>query len=1094
MPRQVTPRSTLENLKREAKRWLKALRENVPEARARFARAHPDDPTQPTLRDVQHALAREHGVSGWSELKARVGAKSTSATTSLELNALLEAAEKGDAARVAELLDEHPELIDERGTLGGHTGLRTALHFGVAHREVVKTLLERGADPNIRDEGDEAMPLHFAAERGDMDVVRMLVEHGSDTVGDGTGHELNVLGWAICWDYVHNKDVAEYLLAHGAQHTIHTAVALGDVGVIRDLVRRSPADLDRPMDRTNLRRRPVHLAVVKSQPEALSALIELGADIDARDAAGLTALDQAALNGETTVAELLIERGATIGIPAAVALERKDDLERLLQQDPDCLKPGNRWGRLIVRAAERASGRVIETLIRLGASVNATDDAETAVDEAKGYTALHGAAFKGKRDVVEVLLRHGANVRARDSKYCGTPAGWASYAGHRDLRDLIMEGPVDIFDAIDFDRPDRISGIVERDPEAIDRPFGEYATCHIGTNQWWPVRECTPLVWAILNEKTEAARVLLERGADPNVRDSKGRTLFDVAREAGRADLLAVLRQHGGASESAVGRSDETVDWFLENACPDHHVRGARDHAMARATAMRILERNPELTRATLQTAIVCGELQEVERILELHPNAAREKRAAAGPSRSGAGGSGDRFTKQLGPKTWEPLLLLCFTRISLPAVERNAVAIAHTLLDHNADPNAYYMAGDSRYTPLVGVIGEGEEDRPPHRQRDTLVRSLLERGAEPYDGQVIYNIHFHGNVLWFLELIYERSLQLGRKSDWDDPNWSMLNQGNYGDGARWHLEIAIKKNDIELAKWCLAHGANPNAPPASDERFPQFSLPELAVRRGCPEIAELLLRHGGKPFPFVPGDKDLFESACFRLDRARAASLARKHRELLRSTDVIFKATKQDRADVVALLLDLGMSPDVEDAESQRPLHIAGYDDAVRVAALLIKSGAEIDPRESNFNNTPLDCAVYMQKPRMIELLSHYSRDVWNLVYTGHVERLRELLATEPDLAKVVWDGWTPLMWLPDDEARAAEIVELFLAHGADPSIRNKEGLSAADYASKRALERAADLLDPERHNSTAASSENGAQRPNLEQLEDRKSSRETA
>ena len=71
MPRQITPRTTLANLKREAKRWLKALRANVGEARARLLRAFPHAPDAPTLRDVQHALAQEHGLSGWTALKRR---------------------------------------------------------------------------------------------------------------------------------------------------------------------------------------------------------------------------------------------------------------------------------------------------------------------------------------------------------------------------------------------------------------------------------------------------------------------------------------------------------------------------------------------------------------------------------------------------------------------------------------------------------------------------------------------------------------------------------------------------------------------------------------------------------------------------------------------------------------------------------------------------------------------------------------------------------------------------------------------------------------------------------------------------------------
>ncbi len=72
MPRQVTPRTTLENLKREAKRWLKALRENSENARARLQRVLPDAPDVPTLSDVQHALARELGLPGWAALKQRL--------------------------------------------------------------------------------------------------------------------------------------------------------------------------------------------------------------------------------------------------------------------------------------------------------------------------------------------------------------------------------------------------------------------------------------------------------------------------------------------------------------------------------------------------------------------------------------------------------------------------------------------------------------------------------------------------------------------------------------------------------------------------------------------------------------------------------------------------------------------------------------------------------------------------------------------------------------------------------------------------------------------------------------------------------------
>jgi hypothetical protein len=69
MNQELPPRRNLESLKKEAKRWLGALRAGDPDARARLSRAFPDVPGMPTLRVVQHALAREHGFAGWTLLK-----------------------------------------------------------------------------------------------------------------------------------------------------------------------------------------------------------------------------------------------------------------------------------------------------------------------------------------------------------------------------------------------------------------------------------------------------------------------------------------------------------------------------------------------------------------------------------------------------------------------------------------------------------------------------------------------------------------------------------------------------------------------------------------------------------------------------------------------------------------------------------------------------------------------------------------------------------------------------------------------------------------------------------------------------------------
>jgi hypothetical protein len=72
MTRRITPQTTLDNLKKEAKRWLKELRANDAAARARLERAYANAPLNPGLRDVHHALALEHGLHGWAALKKAV--------------------------------------------------------------------------------------------------------------------------------------------------------------------------------------------------------------------------------------------------------------------------------------------------------------------------------------------------------------------------------------------------------------------------------------------------------------------------------------------------------------------------------------------------------------------------------------------------------------------------------------------------------------------------------------------------------------------------------------------------------------------------------------------------------------------------------------------------------------------------------------------------------------------------------------------------------------------------------------------------------------------------------------------------------------
>jgi uncharacterized protein len=517
---------------------------------------------------------------------------------------------------------------------------------------------------------------------------------------------------------------------------------------------------------------------------------------------------------------------------------------------------------------------------------------------------------------------------------------------------------------------------------------------------------------------------------------------------------LALAREHGyetwaaltaaastPSSGPALSEREQLVARFLEFACWDHRVHGRGDYAMTAAAAMRILRRHADIAHDSLYTAVVCGDLRHVERTLDDHP---------------------DLVNRKGGPRGWEPLVYLCYARLPLDAVARNASAIATTLLDRGADPNAYYMAGDALYGTLVGAAGEGEQDAPPHSDRDALYALLLDRGADLYDIQVLYNTHFHGNVRWWLELTYARAVAAGHAADWTNAEWPMFDMGPYGSGARFLLNTAIQHRDAPLAEWLLAHGAKPDAAPPSDPRFSKRSLYDDAVRSGCRDIADLLVQHGAQATDVVLSAEESFVDAAMRLDRDALEALLLQHPELRASPAALHTAARRNRADVVALLLDLGISIEVENQRKQRALHLAASHGARSVVELLLERGADIDPRETNWQNTPLDFAVYAWDREMIDLLAPQSRDVWNLAFTGKVDRLRKVLGDEPDLAKVRSpQGLTPLWWLPDDEERAVQVVDLLLVFGADPSVQSKNGLTAAGYARKRGLDEAAARIE---------------------------------
>ena len=90
------------------------------------------------------------------------------------------AAYLGNVERVREFLDHDPSLVNRVGSHRSGTPLVLAADRG--HADVVRLLLERGADPNIPEQGNapHGRALYSAVYNRHFDVARLLLEHGAN--------------------------------------------------------------------------------------------------------------------------------------------------------------------------------------------------------------------------------------------------------------------------------------------------------------------------------------------------------------------------------------------------------------------------------------------------------------------------------------------------------------------------------------------------------------------------------------------------------------------------------------------------------------------------------------------------------------------------------------------------------------------------------------------------------------------------------------------------------------------------------------------------------------------------------------------------
>jgi ankyrin repeat protein len=411
-PPSLPDAATLDWLRKQAKHRLDGLLKVNPAAK---------------LADAQFDLAQHYGFSSWRALKARV--------VSLTLDGqLFDAARNGDLGRLAALLDQHPEKLQVRNQPYEHTLLHLAASAG--HLASVDLLLRRGLDVNTREKGDNTYAMHWAAAAGHLDVVRRLADAGGDVVGHGDDHELEVIGWATCWDgsddAVHHT-ITEFLVSRGARHHIFSAIAFNLADEVRRIVASDPAALSRPQSRNEDFRLPLHFAVRQNRPEMVALLLELGADPLARDGSGYPPAAYAtAPETDRRVFEVIRARGGPLDLFTALALGDEAAAARVLRENPGGVEPGSANVGVLHLMAKRGNVAAVKWLLDHGVDPSARWPHWSAE-----VTPLHLAILAGHTDVVRLLLNAGADPDIHDSMHDSDAMAWAEFFQRRDIVEIL---------------------------------------------------------------------------------------------------------------------------------------------------------------------------------------------------------------------------------------------------------------------------------------------------------------------------------------------------------------------------------------------------------------------------------------------------------------------------------------------------------------------------------------------------------------------------------------------------------------------------------------------------------------------------------